>query len=73
MRHYAFTAIGLCFLLMGAGLYALTLRKAKPLPANPSKAQLREKAGLDDENRKMRVGAGLIAGVGAAVIVFGFL
>ena len=42
MRSSAFIAVGLGFVLMGAGLYALTLAKGKPLPAEPTKAQLRE-------------------------------
>ena len=64
MRSFAFAAIGLGFVLMGAGLYALTLRKPKETPATPTKSQLREQAALAEENKKMRIGAGVIAGVG---------
>jgi hypothetical protein len=64
MRSFAFASIGLGFVLMGAGLYALTLRKPKDTPATPTKSQLRELAALAEENKKMRIGAGVIAGVG---------
>ena len=40
MRSTAFIALGLGFILMAAGLFALTLRKPKDLPANPNKSQL---------------------------------
>lgn len=65
MRSPAFIAIGLGFILMGAGLFALTLKKPKDVSAHPSKAQLRELAALADENRKMRTAAGIVAGLGA--------
>lgn len=64
MRSPAFIALGLGFILMGAGLFALTIKKLKDVPANPTKAQLRERAALADENRKMRLAAGIIAGIG---------
>lgn len=70
MRTYAFIALGIGFILMGAGLYALTLRKpAKPLPAEPNKTQLREQAVLDEEKKKMRIGAAVVAAFGAVVVV----
>jgi hypothetical protein len=65
MRSPAFIAIGLGFILMGVGLFALTLKKPKNVPANPTKSQLREQAALADENRKMRTAAGVVAGLGA--------
>jgi len=49
MRSPAFFAIGLGFVLMGAGLLALTLRKPGSAPANPTKAQQREQAALAEE------------------------
>jgi hypothetical protein len=64
MRSIAFAALGLGFVLMGAGLYALTLRKPKETPATPTKSQLREQSALSEENKKMRIGAGVIAAVG---------
>lgn len=74
MRTPAFIAIGLCFLLMGAGLYALTLRKSKqPQPAVPNKSQLREQAALAEETKKMRIGAGVAAGFGLIIIVLTLL
>ena len=65
MRTPAFFAIGLGFILMGAGLFALTLRKAGRESANPTKAQQREQAALAEENRKMRIAAAVVGGVGA--------
>lgn len=74
MRTYAFIALGLGFILMGAALYALTLRKpAKPLPAAPSKTQLREQAALDEEKKKMRIGAAVVAAFGLVVVVLTLL
>ena len=56
---------------MGAGLFALTLRKpSKPAPANPNKSQLREQAALAEETKKMRLGAGIAAAIGIALIIF---
>lgn len=68
MSPLVFSGLGIGFILMGAGLYALTLRKPKPTPASPTKAQLREAAALAEENRKMRLAAG-----GAAVLGVVFL
>jgi hypothetical protein len=65
MRSSAFIAIGLGFILMGVGLFALTLRKPKSAMVNPTKAQLREQAALAEESRKMRLAAGVVAGSGA--------
>ncbi len=71
MRTLVFTGLGIGFILMGAGLYALTLRKpSKPAPANPNKSQLREQAALAEETKKMRVAAGSIAGVGVLMVLF---
>lgn len=71
MRNLVFTGLGIGFLLMGAGLYALTLRKpAKPLPANPNKSQLREQAALAEETKKMRIAGGCIGGLGLLMIIF---
>ncbi len=70
MRSLAFTGLGIGFILMGAGLYALTLRKpAKPAPAVPNKSQLREQAALVEENKKMRIASACIAAVGAFFIL----
>ena len=68
MRSAAFIAIGLGFILMGAGLFALTLPKTKENP-HPTKAQLREQASLAEETKKLRVAAGIIAGVGVVLCV----
>ena len=67
MRSPAFIALGLGFILMGAGLFALTLRKPKDAPALPTKAQQREQAALAAETKKMRLAAGVVAGFGFAL------
>ena len=68
MRSSAFIAVGLGFVLMGAGLYALTLVKGKPLPAEPTKAQVREQAARAAETRKMRIAAGVSEAVGLGLV-----
>ena len=73
MRSIVFAAIGLGFILMGAGLYALTLRKPKNTPAIPTKSDLREQAALAEENRKMRLAAGISAAIGFALAAIMFL
>jgi hypothetical protein len=74
MRPLVFTGLGIGFILMGAALYALTLRKPKSPPAAmPNKSQLREMANLDEENRKMRLASGVIAGIGALLILLTFI
>jgi hypothetical protein len=73
MRSLALFGLGLGFFLMGAGLYALTLRKAKAPPAHPTKTQQREQAELTAENKKMRLGAGLAAGLGLLLIGVAYL
>jgi hypothetical protein len=69
MRPLVFTGLGIGFILMGAGLFALTLRKRKPTPANPNKSQLREAAALTEETRKMRIAAAAIAGFGVLLLL----
>ena len=73
MYSLVFTGLGIGFVLMGAALYALTLKKAKPAPATPTKSQLREQAALADETKKMRIAAGVVAGFGAVFILLAFL
>ncbi len=73
MRGAALIALGIGFLLMGAGLYALTLRKpAKAAVARSTKAQMVNAAELAEENKKMRVAAGGTAGIGVLFIAFSF-
>lgn len=69
MRSQAFIAVGLGFVLMGAGLFALTLRRDPPPPAQPTKAWQRGEAARVAERRKMRLAAGVVAGAGAALVV----
>jgi hypothetical protein len=73
MRSIAFAALGLGFFLMGAGLYALTLRKPKDTPAVPNKSQLRELAAMAEETKKMRIGAGVTAGLGLMMFLLAVL
>ena len=73
MRPLVFTGLGIGFILMGAALYALTLRKAKSTPTNPNKAQLREQAALAEENRKMRIASGVVVAFGAVLLLLTFL
>lgn len=74
MQSLAFIGLGLGFLLMGGGLWALTCRKpAKPLPAQPTKAQQREQSALAEENKKMRIAAGTIAGFGVLLLLVSLL
>jgi hypothetical protein len=71
MRNIGLIGLGLGFILMGAGLFALTLRKAKPTPVVPNKSQLREQAALADETKKMRIGAGAVVGFGVVLLLIG--
>ena len=73
MRHLVFTGLGIGFILMGAALFALTLRKPKPTPAVPNKAQLREQAALAEETRKLRIASGIIAAFGAVLLLLTFI
>ena len=52
-------------------MFALTMRKAKAPPALPTKSQLREQDALAEETKKMRIGAGAIAGFGVILILVG--
>ena len=67
MRSLVFIALGFGFILMGAGLIALTLGKRKELPPQPTKTQLREQAARAAEDKKMRLGGGIIAAVGLII------
>jgi hypothetical protein len=73
MHSIAFIGLGFGFILMGAALFALTLRKPKPLPAVPNKSQLREQAALAQENKKMKIAAGAAAGFGAVLVLLAYL
>jgi hypothetical protein len=73
MPHLVFTGLGVGFLLMGVGLYALTLRKPKPMAGNPTKSQLRERADLAQEMKKMRIAAACVTCAGAALVIFSFI
>ena len=73
MRSLALFGLGIGFILMGAGLFALTLRKAKAPSANPTKAQQREQVELAAEHKKMRLGAAVVVGFGLALVGLAYL
>ena len=73
MRPLVFTGLGIGFILMGAALYALTLRKAKPTAGIPNKSQLREQAALAEETRKMRIASAITAAFGAVLLLLTFI
>ena len=73
MRSLVFIGLGIGFILFGAALFALTLRKAKPTPAIPNKTQLREQAALAEETKKMRIAAGVTAAFGVVLLALTFL
>jgi hypothetical protein len=73
MRHLVFTGLGIGFILMGAALYALTMRKPKPTAALPNKSQLREQAELIQETKKMRIASGITAAFGVVLILLTFI
>jgi hypothetical protein len=66
-----FIALGIGFMLMGLGLFALTWRKAKSAPVNPNKSQLRERAAMAEETKKMRIAAAGTAGFGLVLLLIG--
>ncbi len=72
MRTPVFIALGLAFVLMGAGLFALTLGKTKELPAHPTKTQLREQATQAAETRKMRLAAAIVVALGCLISLMSF-
>ncbi len=72
MRSPAFIALGLGFVLMGAGLFALTLIKSKPVSSLPTKAQVREQAAMVQETKKMRIASGIIIGFGVLLSLMYF-
>ena len=74
MRPLVFIGLGLGFLLMGAGLFALTLRKPeKPAPANPNSKQQRELAVLAEEKKKMHIAAACAGTLGAVLLLISAL
>lgn len=69
MRSLPLFGLSIFFLLAAAGLYALTLRKPKPASAAPKKSELREQTALQAETKKMRIAAGVSAGIGVLLLV----
>ena len=71
MRIFGLLPTGILLLLMAAGLFALTLRKPeqKPSTAPLNKSQQREAAARAEETKKMRLGAGILAGIGVLLMV----
>ena len=73
MRSLPLLGLGIGFMLMGLGLFALSFRKAKPTPALPTKTQLREQDELSQETKKLRLAAGAVLGFGAVLFVMALL
>jgi len=69
MRSLALIGLGIGFILMGAGLFALTLRKRNEAAVNLKKSQLREQAVLAEESRKLRIAAGASAVFGTVLVL----
>lgn len=69
-RSIPLLSVGFMLVLMGAGLFALTLGKKKPEAAAPAnKKELREQEARNEETKKMRLGAGILAGIGLVLIL----
>ena len=73
MRPLVFSGLGIGFIIMGAGLYALSLRKPKSMPATPTKSQLREQAALAAETKKMRIASAVVVGFGVLLVLLTFI
>ncbi len=74
MRSLVFIGLGLGFLLMGAGLFALTLRKpAKPARVNPNSKQKRELDALAEEKKKMLIAAACAGALGTVLLLLSLL
>jgi hypothetical protein len=71
MRQFGLLPTGIIILLIAAGLFALTLRKPEQKsPGAPlNKSQQREAAAREEELKKMRLGAGILAGIGVLLMV----
>ena len=69
MHSLALTGLGFGFFLMGAALFALSLRKPKDTPAISNKSQLREQEALAAETKKMRIAAGVVAVFGVGLFL----
>ncbi len=66
-------ATSLIFLLIGAGLFALTMSKQPSLPARANNSQLREHAERMAEMKKMRIAGYFMAGVAAVLLIVGLI
>ena len=61
--------LGIGFIIMGGGLFALTLRKPKETTVvNPTTKQQREQAALAEETKKMRIAAAVVTGFGIVLL-----
>jgi hypothetical protein len=68
--NLALAGLGIGFILLGAGLFALTLRKPKTPPTtNLGAKEQREQAALADEKKKMHIAAGVVAGFGVVLLL----
>lgn len=68
-RSTPLLALGLIFAFAGAGVFLFTLRKPAPLPPARNKSELRDRAVLVENTRKLRIAAGIAAGFGVLLIV----
>ncbi|MDO8542015.1 MAG: hypothetical protein Q7S40_16375 [Opitutaceae bacterium] len=69
MRSLSLYGFGMFFVLAGAALFALSLRKPKPLPPTAKKSAVREEAALQAESKKLRIAAGVTAGIGVLLLL----
>ena len=69
MRSLPLLGLGIGFIVMGIGLYALTLRAPKATPGLHRRAHLREEEEMRDERKKMRVAAAVVVAFGVVLIL----
>jgi hypothetical protein len=67
-RSTPLLALGLIFAFVGVGVYLFTLKKPTFPPAR-NKGELRERAVLVENHRKLRIAAGIAVGFGALLIL----
>ncbi len=68
MRSLPTYGLGMVFVLVGIAFLALSWRKAKPASLPVKKSELRQEAALRSDARKLRIAAGIMAGLGILLI-----
>jgi len=68
-RSPGLLALGLCFALTGVALLVWSLRPMKALPPGAKGREVRARAELTDENRKLRLAGAAIIAFGALIVV----